>query len=402
MARTYRLLPVLLVTAASLVAVIALGAPEPTGTASPTPRTAHARDDNAPPLLHAAPILPPVLVGRGLRRTDDARHRPIDAGDAVVTVVGPDGPRKDVGMDVFGLGKDRHRREWTDDEGQVHLEGVPFDGSVTVVVDGLPAEAVDTDSPERSVGRAHATIRAPETRIEIADRMPLTVTFRDVSTGRPLPRLPFRLDSDEPFEEMPTRPIEGRPGHYVILHVRPRSPPGLVAFDGVDFTADVSRRARALRLEATLRREARVYLRAVDPSGRSIPDAEFGGVEVSGEPVWGTKRTARDGERLRVHGVPFLRGERVRLLATRPSPRDRLIGDDKEVEEEEETEEVCGEDPLLPDDVWPWSVDREPGFASIARGRFPARRDLPLELVAVFDPATRVKGTNACFGIGGG
>ncbi len=289
----------------------------------------------------------------------------------------------------------------TDDGGEATFDDVPYDGTAVV----------EADSPTRGVRygpRVRATVRGPTTVLTCEARVRVTVAFRDAATGEVLPDVRFRVrgaGGRAPAEMDPERSVPIDRSSRVDLGLEPEAPEGYVAFDGLDARGTVSRRAGSLLVVAPLRREANVWLRAIDVAGAEV-EADAVQVEVAGHLLRRRVATRSEGRLQRVLGVPHLPHEWVRILAQQRGhgakdetselssdiPHVRAFDDDF----------AALPDGNVPDGAWLDLEPLDPGLDAIAKGRLPECAEWPLVVTAVFDPNVIVDDYFPCLGLGFG
>jgi len=273
----------------------------------------------------------PGLESRGPPISEPPRT---DSGHVTVTVVGPDGtglpsvyvaivrlpdpsrPALDIEGDVLE----------TDNRGQVVFGDVPYDGSRVVM-----AYLEDPRSPESSyrrvlppaAGRKPAvSVRSERVVYRAAVGIWLQVHVVDAEDGRAVPHAETSVPGARMtgFDES-----SGDPRYLVLLNVDDRAdvplhvvaPRGYVAWEPSVRTVAISPYARRLVSIYPVRPEVPVTVSVSEPGGEPTRSPAIESAVVAGRKLPASADATDAYGRLRIGGVPYLRGEEVSVRAKR-------------------------------------------------------------------------------------
>ena len=280
-------------------------------------------------------------------------------------------------------GQPAQNEVWTSVEGKAKLDDLPYDGSATVVV-AAPRP--------RSGALVSGVVRGPELLLETAEA-PISCDIRavDVESG-----------GDVPGAKLLDRWSSGSlPGSQRLITwernqvLRPfvHEPAGWTHQPVHDLAYWLSLRATRVRIAVPMSREADVVVEAGEGGTRGYGDLRIVSTQFAdglrGWPRTELRKEQAGPDRVRIHGIPWLPGEPLRVLAAAGPPRDAEAPEVDEV-----TEEPSGDERLWGDSTWPTPIEEDyltdPGRFAIGMARLARTRADTTRLVATFGRLTPI------------
>jgi len=160
--------------------------------------------------------------------------------------------------------------------------------------------------------------------------LPLSVVVLDGRTGEPVPGAALRiagvrLAREEADHVLPRSPF--RRGEHMSLAVELGLPAGYVGspFETIVVEGTPGFRTDSVRAELVIWPEAPVTVRTRDVEGRPVPGALIHGVWIGGREVAVSVLDLGPTPELRVEGIPWIPGERLRVIVT-AGEVERILG----------------------------------------------------------------------------
>lgn len=212
----------------------------------------------------------------------------------------------------------------------------------------------------------------------------------DVDTGAQIAGVRLDADSDR---ELPTSVVVvGLLERRFGLRLPPLPPPGWAVFPGPRVDHVPSLRASRLLLHLPMTREADVVAEAGPGGTRGRGELRVVAAEIGGQGVSGLSSQVAGPDMVRLHGVPWLPGEPLRVLlgAGSPRPVPDELGDDSVDLGDDYWAEVAPEARIWSRDTWydvtEPNVATDPALLAVGVERLSDGRAQGTRVVGTFDP----------------